>query len=475
MKGIQTIARYISLRWRNRMILNNISFVLEPTDQVLLVGAAGAGKTLLSKAFTRELFHEGTLEFLSSGNHIRPSIQRVEQHYHFSNRANMGQFYYQQRYNSTEADDAATIKEELLATGKAVSEWQPLLERFSMVDRINAPLLQLSSGEHKRFQLIRSFLQEPDIMILDEPFTGMDTRSRELLSNLINEKAALGMQFILIADPSQAPSCINRTIDLDKARAGTKPATTIDLPDALPQLEKKFHRIVHMENTGIHYGSNTILSNVNWTIVPGDCWWLKGVNGAGKSTLLSLITGDNPKAYANRMELFDRKRGTGESIWDIKKNIGYVSPELQWYFERNSTVFQAVASGLFDTIGLFRQLNAQQDLIVRQWLQAFHLQNEQDQPIWMLSTSQQRLALLARAMVKNPPLLVLDEPCQGLSDSQQKAFTQAVNRLCEDPERALIYVTHYETELPDCINHKLELSDSLATIVPFSTNNALTA
>ncbi|MCA0397767.1 MAG: ATP-binding cassette domain-containing protein [Bacteroidetes bacterium] len=474
MAATRTIAHQIALRWRNRPVLGPVSFVLEPGEHLLITGDPGSGKTLLSKAFTKELFHEGTLHFESEGKPASPRIVRVEQHYHFNNRSNVNNFYYQQRFNSIDADDAATIREELEKTGDAAEKWLPLLRLFSMEQHLDAPLLHLSSGEHKRFQLIRAFLQAPDIMILDEPFTGMDTRSRQLLTQLIEERAAGGMQFVLICDPAQAPACFHKTLQLD-SRFQIPDNGRIELPENLLPVNHPFTHLVLMKDAAIRYQEQPLLADINWTILPGEAWWLKGVNGSGKSTLISLINGDNPKAYANNLVLFDRVRGSGETIWDIKKNIGYVSPELQWYFDRNSTVFQAVASGLFDSIGLFRSLTTEQEKTVRQWLHTFHLTTDADIPIWQLSTSQQRLALLARAMVKNPVLLILDEPCQGLSDRQQKAFTSAVNHLCEDPGRSLIYVTHYEHELPDCIRHKMELQNGHAITSSYQPAKALSA
>src|SRR5688572_13384763 len=115
-----------------------------------------------------------------------------------------------------------------------------------------------------------------------------------------------------------------------------------------------------MKKVSVQYGDKIILDEVNWKVMKGERWLLSGPNGAGKSTLLSLITADNPKAYANSIFLFGKKRGSGESIWDIKKKIGFISPELHLFFDQGTSCFDVIASGLFDTIGLFRQLSAAQ-------------------------------------------------------------------------------------------------------------------
>jgi molybdate transport system ATP-binding protein len=178
-----------------------------------------------------------------------------------------------------------------------------------------------------------------------------------------------------------------------------------------------------------------------------------------KSTLLSLITADNPQAYANEIYLFDRKRGSGDSIWDIKKNIGYLSPELHLYFQQNETCFQTIASGFFDTIGLFRKPNIAQTELVLNWMKILHIAHVAEKYMNQLSLGEQRLVLLARALVKNPPLLILDEPCQGL-DAQQTTFVkEIIDRFCSSNNRTLIYVSHYQADIPSSINNYIELEN----------------
>ena len=212
-----------------------------------------------------------------------------------------------------------------------------------------------------------------------------------------------------------------------------------------------------MVNTTIRYGQATILDNINWEVRKGQRWNVSGPNGAGKSTLLSLITADNPQAYANEIWLFDRRRGTGESIWDIKKRIGFVSPELHLYFDTGASAFDVVASGLFDTIGLFRALNEEQATLVRLWMSLLSLWEFRTRRLAQLSTGQQRMILLARALIKNPPMLILDEPGQGLDDQQTAYFRALITTLCTVFDTTLIYVSHYRQELPACIDHFLRL------------------
>ena len=438
MSDINTILAYIRQRRSNHL---------------LIAGSAGSGKT--------RLVHN-----IANDPQLRAKAIVVAQHYHFTNRSHVNQFYYQQRFNSIDGDDSATVAEDLDKISAASTTRTRLLQVFGMDGRINAPLLHLSSGEHKRFQLVKAFLHQPEILLLDEPFTGMDSRSRSLLRALMTQLAAGGTQIILVCSKADCPDFIELTHHLD---ANPNSSGHFELPEHIEPLPVLSDTLVALENTTVRYGEKTLFAHLNWTVKTGDRWWLKGENGSGKSTLISLLNGDNPKAYANNLSLFGRKRGSGESIWDIKKNIGFVSPELQWYFDNSMTVFATIASGLFDTIGLFRKLNESQEGIVRQWLTAFGLEAIQHKTLSQVSNSQQRLALLARAMVKNPALLILDEPCQGLDDQQVEDFKNIVDKLCEDPNRTLIYVTHYENELPQCINNSILLHNQHATLNAYTS------
>jgi molybdate transport system ATP-binding protein len=212
-----------------------------------------------------------------------------------------------------------------------------------------------------------------------------------------------------------------------------------------------------MQNVQVQYDGKKILDGINWEIVRGACWGLTGHNGAGKSTLLSLITADNPQAYANDIFLFDRKRGSGESIWEIKQKIGYLSPELQLYFDPAATAFSALASGLFDTIGLFRRLSSEQEQYVNEWLQFLDCEVYADRRLSSLPAGLQRMILLGRAMIKTPPLLILDEPCQGLDGAQTAYTLDMIDRYCVQFGASLIFVSHYRDEFPACIGQTLQL------------------
>ncbi len=199
------------------------------------------------------------------------------------------------------------------------------------------------------------------------------------------------------------------------------------------------------------------LPDLNWKIRKGEKWLLKGRNGSGKSSLLSMITGDHPQAYSNEIYLFGKRRGSGESIWDIKQKTGFISPELHAFFDKNVTCFQAIGSGFFDTIGLFKKLSTSQYNTILQWLDFLQLSHVSTKPLHSISASLRQMILLARALVKNPPLLVLDEPCQGLDQKQSSQFISLIDSICSTTNKTLIYVSHDESNIPGCVEKVLHL------------------
>lgn len=470
MSNASIIVKNLCVKQQGNTMLDAVSFELHSNGHLAIIGSSGSGKTTLAKALSGKIFFQGTIEFKFE----KPSINFVEQHYHFKNRSNTNDFYYQQRYNSFDSNDASTVMEELQVVSNDEEKINSLLSRLKLSHRKQSPLLHLSSGEHKRFQLIKALLVSSQILILDEPFVGLDISSRKQLNNILNEFAASGTQIILITDAHRIPDCITHIAHLEKGKLknfSEKSSFNFNEvahqnsyyyinPNTLrvgkPKID--FTTAVKMVNASVQYGDKKILHNINWTIQRGEKWLLKGHNGAGKSTLLSLIYGDNPQAYANEIYLFDKRRGSGESIWDIKQKIGYVSPELQWYFDTSITVFDAVASGFFDTIGLYKKLTNNQHQLTEQWLDLLQLSHVQNKPVSTISTSEQRLTLLLRALVKDPPLLLLDEPCQGLDENQTAQFVELVDTLCEQLNKTLIYISHYDHEIPSCIDKVLELN-----------------
>lgn len=469
----------VTVRSGEKEVLKKLNLNIKDNEEWAIVGASGSGKTTLANTLAGKHYFTGNIQFK---NGAKPDIVVVEQQHRFKNLSNVADFYYQQRYNSSDAEDAVTVAEALeqlnprqkkIATGIEVATLPAVLH---ITHIMNEPLIQLSNGENKRLQIAKAILQEPELLILDNPFVGLDVEGRKILAQIIDTLEKTGVKILLITSPFEVPDSIthvavlqNGTIVSATERKNFDPysvpgSETFSIDHkALHALKKNeaqdFDYAIRMRNVEVKYGDRIILHNINWDVKKGECWSISGPNGAGKSTLLSLITGDNAKAYANEVYLFDKRRGTGESIWDIKKKIGYLSPEMHIYFDYTSTTFQTIASGLFDSIGLFRQLNEAQRKQINEWMHLLQLEKIQNKLLSQLSAGEQRLVLLARALVKNPPMLILDEPCQGLDSRHIDEFRQIINDICQTFGTTLLYVSHYRHEIPECVTKALYLNN----------------
>jgi molybdate transport system ATP-binding protein len=456
-------------------ILRNISMEINPGEQWIIFGEAGSGKTVLANTLAGHHACRGRIDFhgfdeKKEGN----DVVVVEQQHRFLDLQNQSNFYYQQRYNAMDAEATMTVSQALAFFDELPDSSfskAALIARFHLDDVLNEPLIQLSNGENKRLQILEAVLRFPALLILDEPFTGLDKEGRKILEGILAVLAGSGQHMLLLTSRNFVPSCFNRYAQLQNGKLKFL-NSPLEIPDRIAVLREMkdkdfpssmrfsypdFNNAVRMRNVHVEYDGKKILDGINWEIEKGACWGLSGHNGAGKSTLLSLITADNPQAYANDIYLFDRRRGSGESIWEIKQKIGYLSPELQLYFDPAATVFTAVASGLFDTIGLFRRLSANQEHYVNEWLQFLNCAENGNRLLSSLPAGLQRMILLGRSMIKTPPMLILDEPCQGLDGAQTAHTLHLIDRYCARFGASLIYVSHYQDEFPACISQTLLL------------------
>jgi molybdate transport system ATP-binding protein len=228
-------------------------------------------------------------------------------------------------------------------------------------------------------------------------------------------------------------------------------------PETNTDAEPGTQHVIDFKDVNIKYGERTILKDLNFTVMNGEHWALSGENGAGKSTLLSIVCADNPQAYANNIILFGHQRGTGESIWDIKKYIGYISPEMHRAYMKDIPAIEIVASGLHDSVGLYRRPKPEQMGVCEFWMDIFGILKYRDTKFLTLSSGEQRLVLLARAFVKDPALLILDEPLHGLDLMNRRMVKDVIETFCKRPNKTLIMVTHYESELPNNIDHRIFL------------------
>lgn len=384
-------------------------------------------------------------------------------------------YYLQQRWNQHDIDNEMPITGDVLErtyilTGNDSPErrqyQQHLYDLFQFQSLLDKYIISLSSGELRKFQIIKTLLAAPNTLILDNPFIGLDAETRQQLKKLfltLSKERNLTI-YLVVARVEDIPEYIDEIIWKTPETDFTSSPTHLSdekqqaiLSHAQSSDYSCSDEVVRMNDITIKYGEKTILSHINWTVRKGDCWALCGQNGSGKSTLLSLICADNPQAYACDISLFGRKRGSGESIWEIKRHIGYVSPEMHRSYHHNIPVIQVMASGLKDTVGLYTRTNEAEREKCRWWMRIFGIEHLETRPFLSLSSGEQRLVLVARAFVKDPQLLILDEPLHGLDNQKRALVKDIIETYSEKPNKTLIMVTHYEEDLPKCFTLKKQL------------------
>ncbi|WP_455498672.1 ATP-binding cassette domain-containing protein [Coprobacter sp.] len=454
---------------------NSLNWTIKSGEQWAIIGPNGAGKTIISDLLQGKFaLKEGEIIYNYPGkvSDIVKAIAFKDIHTIADSRTT----FYQQRWHSSESEGIPTIKDLLLKNCDKDSI-RKLFILFRIEEILNKKVIYLSSGELRKFLIIRTLLTHPHILILDNPFIGLDSASRALLSEMLSQMTKLeGLHVILLlSNPDDIPDMItdvlpvrDHTYDKPVSRESflqdRKLKKTL-FPDLYTQFQlpkstrcESNHTITfRMEKVNITYGSRAILKGVDWEVKNGEKWALLGENGSGKSTLLSLIYADNPQSYANTLYLFDKKRGSGESIWDIKSRIGYVSPEMHLYYMENVPALKIVGSGFFDSVGLYRKCNPVQESTAIEWMRTFGIESLKDRSFLTLSSGEQRLILLARAFVKDPDLLILDEPLHGLDTSNKHLARKIIEDFCNRPGKTLVYVTHYTEEIPSCVKYQFKL------------------
>ena len=456
-------------------VFNDLNWEIASGESWMLGGLSGSGKTTLAKIISGEIKNfEGKVEVSFNENSELPKkVLYVSNWFQFSNLEGDRNFYYQQRYNQQAKNDTLTVFAELKHFGKAENldfeVLEPYLEPFGLENFKNQQLIELSSGEHKKLQLLKALWLKPRILMVDQPYTGLDAKSRRFLNQAFNNLMKEKVTLILINNEDDFPEHVQHFVEIENGKLVHRKSPKefskgeARIPKSLPfflqnNQEKPQESLVKLQNVNISYGEKQVLKNIVWEIDSGEQWLLHGHNGSGKSTLLSLLNGDHPQAYANEIFLFGQKRGSGESIWDIKEKIGMISPELHWYFDTNANVGQTIASGFFDSMSLYRKLSFDQQQQLEQILYFFDLKEEKNKKLQTLPLGKQRLTLLARTLIKKPKFLILDEPCQGMDGQQTQYFNQVIDDLA-DHGQTLIYVGHFESQLPKKLSHRLVLEN----------------
>lgn len=437
---------------------------LAPASCTAFVGSNGSGKSLLARALCGELALAGgecTRQPTTALLSFERQQQLIAEDWRLRNTDALA-----------EGEEAGITVRQLLAAVDPA-----LLTRLGIGHLLERPYHVLSSGEGRKVLLAQALASRPALLVLDEPFDGLDVQARQTLQQLLGELHAAGQAMVLILNrfdeiPAYAGRlgllADGRLLQLDQvetvlaeqhvaqlarqeqARHLALPAAPLQAAPAVPAGPR-----IQIRQLTIDYGQGPVIEGLDWTVQPGEHWHILGPNGCGKSTLLSVVTGDHPQGYSNDVTLFGRRRGSGETIWDIKRQIGYVSPSLHLDYRVSGTPLDVVLSGFFDSIGLYESVGDDLQRLARQWLEIAGLLPLAKSSFQRLSFGQQRLVLILRAMVKHPALLILDEPLQGLDPLSRLLVQRFVEYLMASGRSQILFVSHHADDAPAGLTHQL--------------------
>ncbi|MEM7259472.1 MAG: molybdate ABC transporter ATP-binding protein ModF, partial [Pseudomonadota bacterium] len=456
----------------NRFQCKKINWTLNRGEHWLITGSNGSGKSALAAI----LAGYGDIEYGVATN-LPQRVGLVS----FEAQAEL--IAAERRKDDADIMDVIAegtpVKDIINAVATDTATASRLIEQLGLTPLLDRAFRKLSTGESRKVMLIRALSCEPQLLILDEPFEGLDAQSLEALQAHLANVASHTPVVMILNRLDQCPDYIShiaymnhselqQTIERSDKQAYTALMQLLHLktsdlaippadPDfALPTLQPE-QPLVKLNSAAIRYGDTTIFENLDWTINRGEHWQLTGPNGSGKTALLSLITGDHPQCYVNDIFVFGFKRGSGESIWQIKQFIGYVSTALQWEYTVGTSLRNVIISGFYDSIGLYTKYTDNQKKIADEWLQVLGMQHRANDTFTSQSYGDQRLLLIARAMVKHPPLLILDEPCLGLDDMNRQRVLALIEIICSRSESTVLYVNHHAEDKITGIDNYLAL------------------
>jgi molybdate transport system ATP-binding protein len=449
-----------TVRRGGRCIFSGLDWSIRAGQAWAIVGPTGSGKTTLAELL---LGKHG----LASGSIRWPMLDRIRAaggradypsqviaHVTFKEESRLFSYvghYYQQRFEFADEDEPLSLEQFLRSTRTPPEEIERIAARLGLSPHLGQPFMTLSNGQTRRARLARALLGKPALLVLDDPFVGLDAGGRVELAELLGGLVREGRHIVLICREDAVPAWITNVL-----RTGEHSEAREAVAKVEPALTAGGEPIIELERVTVRHSGRAILDEVSWTVRAGERWAVVGPNGSGKTTLLSLLCGDHPQAYANEIRLFGRKRGSGETIWDVKRNVGLLSPEFHLYFSEPLTAERTVATGFFDSLS-DRPITDEQTARIRDLFAAFGIAYLRERPFRTLSTGEQRLVLLLRALVKRPALLILDEPFQGLDlDAMHRCRAWLDREVGTD--QTLLFVTHDPSELPRSVNRTLRLA-----------------
>lgn len=461
----------LTIRRGGKAVVSNLSARIQTGDCWAILGPAGSGKTSFLQTLAGQL-PAPPVQLSVRTRATLVSFREESQQFSYT------RHFYQQRYQATLSDGqdgqpAMTLRDFLAPVWSDGAT--ALLQRMGLAPLLDRVFLKLSNGQTRKARIARALLQQPQVLLLDNPFAGLDPHFRADLTAWLGELVAGGLTLLVVTDTgAPLPDFITHVLVLGEgttAWAGSladyvpapRPAA-LPSPPVLqtPAQPIDFQDAFSLYHVTVQYDADKLLDDVSWTVKAGERWALLGHNGAGKSILLSLLYGDHPQAYANEIYLFDYRRGrSGESIWDVKRRIGFVSPELHLYFPGSLSVRDVALTGLTDTLVVPVRVSAEAGQDLAALLAYFGLTPLAQQLFSRVSTAEQRLVLLVRALLKNPAVLILDEPFQTLDERQVQLARQLLDTLSD---KTIVFVSHHPAELPQQIDRVAQLSAGQLTI-----------
>ncbi len=465
----------VTLHFNHQCVLSNLNLTLQANEQWAVLGTNACGKSSLARLLTGEC--------VPTSGELNTEGKRIEWVSLESQQALYERELYRDDTDFMDQLDTGTSVRQLLNEIRPWSEIsEQLCSQLNLQSLLERGYRLLSSGEGRRVMLARALLSKPDLLILDEPFEGLDKQSREDLKQAFSKLMANQQSlFFLVNQRDDMPSACTHLALMDKGEFLYTGAMPENLDDTwqhlialrkqvveLPERQSEFQlpdwpehqALVKLEQGFVQYDDTFQFKDLDWHLLPGQHTQILGQNGCGKSTLLGLITGDHPQCYRNQLNVLGFQRGQGESIWQIKKHLGYVSGSLHRDYRVSGNALTVVASGLTDSIGVYKALGDTEQALAKQWLMLVGLQSKANTAFKSLSMGEQRLILIARALIKQPPLLVLDEPTQGLDDFNRFYVLSIIEKILANGPTTLLFVSHRQDEQLGCIQQQLAFHPS---------------
>ncbi|MEC7784988.1 MAG: ATP-binding cassette domain-containing protein [Bacteroidota bacterium] len=327
-----------------------------------------------------------------------------------------------------------------------------------------------SSGERKRLLLAYQLAQNPDFLILDNPFDALDIQRVASLKKELQELAKSTVLLQLFRRSDEVLPCCTVGLTYQegqfvKVDLVTEQHTSVSinheqkLPEPLEAFKNVPDELISFRNVSVSFDEKPVLKDITWTVKRGSSWHLKGPNGAGKTTLLSMVTGDSTKGYGKELYIFGRKKGSGETVWEIKQKIGYFTSAMTERFDGMHDVQSMIISGLYDSVGLYQKPTTLEQARAEEWLVLLGLKQLSGARFRTLNEVQKRLILIARAMIKHPPLLILDEPTAALNDTGAALIVSLINKIAASGSTSVLYVSHKEEVGLELFNELLLVQD----------------